>query len=142
MPLRVPWQANVHHLGSTFSDLTRYLRDICRDCSRLLGVVARASVSTGVAMSPSGSLEASPTRTEPTSTPMRAPRTRPLTGSAARLDSGDDRGERVGARLDLRAATLRDVVLATTATAEDRGRDLDQGASAHTRVAGASVRPR
>src|SRR5690606_30717655 len=44
--------------------------------------VSRSRVSTGVAMSPSRSLRASPTRTSPTSTPSLTPRGRPVGASA------------------------------------------------------------
>src|SRR5687768_15323974 len=122
---------------------------------------SRGTVSTGVAMRPSGSLAATPTRTEPTSTPSRAPRPndargspgsswgapappprRTVTSAAARTvgDAVPHGGEGVCQARHVRAATLRDVVLAAAAAAEDRGRSLGEGAGLPAAVARSGVR--
>src|SRR6478735_1392145 len=88
--------------------------------------VSRASVATGVAISPSGSLAARPTRTEPTSTPRRAPRTT----STSAANRGHDRLERLAELGGIRPAALREVVLAATATAEHARGELHERSGA------------
>ena len=102
---------------------------------RLPPWTSRRSVSTGLASIAEPSLAATPTRTDPTSTPIRTPgliSCRPgRSGCAYGLERGVDLG-RVG------AAALGEVVLAAAATAEHTGADADQVAG----LDAAGARPR
>src|SRR5699024_5819150 len=83
-------------------------------CSR-----SRATVSSGVARTPEGSLAATPTRTSPTSMPRRTPLR--MVGSGT--DLALDRRQGVLDPARVLAAALGEVVLAAPTAAEGPGRD-------------------
>src|SRR5690606_871883 len=102
--------------------------------------VWRGTVSTGIAIIPSGSHRATPIRACPTSTPSRTPRRNPsaATGSGPqRVAHGRQRGRN---GTGIRTAALGDVVAAASPAAECGRGGLREDSGPGTAVAGGGGR--